>query len=56
MPLPVPPPTEADLAYMKEQGWAEKLEDFTCHDCPHKATCEYAWDPYNTGGDCLASK
>ena len=28
----------------------------TCYDCPSKETCRYAWDPYNTDGDCLASK
>jgi uncharacterized protein (UPF0212 family) len=28
----------------------------TCHDCSDKYDCDYAWDAYNTNGDCLASK
>jgi hypothetical protein len=28
----------------------------TCHGCPDRKTCEYAFDPYNTHGDCLAMK
>ena len=31
-------------------------EDTTCFTCPDKETCEWAWDPYNTDGDCLAIK
>lgn len=31
-------------------------EDMTCHDCEHTGTCEFAWDLYNTNGDCLAQK
>lgn len=35
-------------------------EDFkkttTCWDCPDKDDCFCAFDPYNTDGDCLASK
>lgn len=29
---------------------------FTCDDCPHGAYCAYAFDSYNTDGDCLAMK
>jgi len=29
---------------------------FTCDDCPAKRTCEWAFDPYNVNGDCLAEK
>jgi hypothetical protein len=29
---------------------------FTCDDCGAAATCEYAFDLYNTDGDCLAEK
>lgn len=29
---------------------------FTCHTCDAKDTCPYAWDWYNTNGDCLAEK
>ena len=32
------------------------LENYTCFKCPLKETCEYAWDDYNTNGDCLAEK
>lgn len=28
----------------------------TCQDCSDNDTCEYAFDPYNTHGDCLAIK
>lgn len=28
----------------------------TCKGCSEVKTCIYAWDPYNTDGDCLASK
>ena len=31
-------------------------ETFTCKDCPARFTCEWAFDPYNTEGDCLAEK
>lgn len=29
---------------------------FTCDDCPSAVDCRYAWDDYNTNGDCLAVK
>ena len=28
----------------------------TCSECPDVATCDMAWDPYNTQGSCLAGK
>lgn len=31
-------------------------EDTTCWDCPLNKDCLFAWDSYNTGGDCLANK
>jgi hypothetical protein len=31
-------------------------EDTTCFGCPDNAACKYAWDSYNTRGDCLAKK
>lgn len=39
----------------------EPLKPFdgcTCNDCPSAkdGSCEYAYDPYNTHGDCLAVK
>lgn len=29
---------------------------FTCDTCPSNDTCEWAFDGYNTNGDCLAEK
>lgn len=29
---------------------------FECDDCPDANKCEWAFDPYNTDGDCLATK
>jgi len=30
--------------------------DYTCTDCVYDYQCPFAWDTYNTGGDCLAEK
>ena len=35
---------------------ALKESEFTCAICSECDTCEWAWDPYNTNGDCIASK
>jgi len=32
------------------------VKDLTCTDCDAKETCPFAFDPYNTHGDCLAEK
>lgn len=32
------------------------IEECTCSKCNEHATCPYAWDYYNTEGDCLANK
>lgn len=32
------------------------IEEFTCDECGAAPTCPYAFDPYNTDGDCLAEK
>lgn len=29
---------------------------FTCADCPLVKKCVFAYDPYNTDGDCIAEK
>lgn len=29
---------------------------FTCADCPLVKQCVFAYDPYNTDGDCIAEK
>ena len=31
-------------------------DSFTCDDCGGVDECEWAWDLYNTNGDCLAEK
>jgi hypothetical protein len=46
------------LSYLQ---WLEKkllttYKIFTCFECKVRETCEYAFDNYNTGGDCLANK
>lgn len=28
----------------------------TCYDCDRREDCDYAFDPYNTNGDCLGLK
>lgn len=33
-----------------------KWSYITCDGCPARFDCEYAYDPYNTDGDCLAAK
>ena len=30
--------------------------NYTCGKCVSKEDCPYAWDPYNTNGDCIAMK
>jgi len=30
--------------------------DYTCSGCKWDSECELAYDPYNTGGDCLQMK
>jgi len=42
------------IDFLKSIG-VEDME-FTCDNCLHKQYCEYAYDPYNTKGDCLAEK
>lgn len=50
-----------------EQYLSEEMEDFidafdmndracTCYDCEDRMLCQYAYDPYNSNGDCLAVK
>ena len=33
-----------------------KREDFTCNACSAKNDCDWAFDLYSIGGDCLAEK
>lgn len=45
--------TDGDLC-LSELGLIK--DDLTCNDCPNKKTCPFAFDPFNTDGDCLALK
>jgi hypothetical protein len=38
------------------EGFVVPPDGFTCDTCAVKPTCPCAFDPYNTGGDCLAEK
>lgn len=52
-----PERSDEDLAKARSDV-ADKfdIEAFTCDECPAKKTCQFAFDPYNTDGDCLAEK
>lgn len=41
---------EEDMAYVYS------LDYLTCGRCDKYVTCKFAFDPYNTDGDCLADK
>lgn len=42
---------------VKEEVKAEEPEpELTCVECPSVKNCEFAYDSYNTNGDCLAEK
>ncbi len=56
-----------DMAHLDKEGliarakdfWVEvgyNLKDCTCNDCRDVEHCRYAFDLYNTNGDCLAEK
>lgn len=51
-----PPPIDPVLQATHARVDSLKPEDFTCFRCAINTTCPYAWDPYNTAGDCLAEK
>lgn len=38
------------------QLYVPSKEEFTCNKCPAADDCAFAWDLYNTNGDCLADK
>jgi|APSaa5957512622_1039677.scaffolds.fasta_scaffold234927_2 hypothetical protein len=63
IPLPevVDDPTRKGSAGDKQFPWRKKDVEYTCDKCPYfrKDTihnCEWAYDLYNTNGDCLAEK
>lgn len=39
--------------YMVDDYQPPKREELTCYRCSNNKTCEFAWDHYNTNGDCL---
>jgi len=43
------------LQYFAEQGLSIP-SDITCDECGCMMFCKYAYDMYNTDGDCIASK
>jgi hypothetical protein len=57
------PLTDADIERMRLDNLKEFPHHlvfgghtYTCEECPHRYTCTLSMDPYNTSGDCLASK
>lgn len=57
VPIPLPVVRAKELADMvrTDFGWPADSQ-MTCEDCLSNAECEYAFDPYNFNGDCLAIK
>lgn len=57
-----PPRTEEQLVQLeatRSKDYKRRFKrtpNFTCSDCGAKATCCFAFDFYNTDGDCLAEK
>lgn len=51
VPLPEPEAEHPALRRLRDREF-----DFTCDGCEYAPKCEYAYDPYNTDGDCLDSK
>ena len=45
---------EEMLDAFEERGY--DIDACTCNDCADKDDCVFAFDLYNTSGDCLASK
>ena len=52
--------SDSDLAAERERAIAlqglDPWIEFTCDECEIANRCRLAFDPYNTNGDCLASK
>jgi len=47
---------EAVEQMVKDELTVPTKERMTCTTCADNQTCEFAWDLYNTDGDCLAVK
>ena len=49
--------SEDTVRRMEELGLSVPVKEYmTCDRCLDADTCLFAWDRYNTGGDCLADK
>lgn len=44
------------VEWMTDNGQWEQGMSFTCDTCEASETCKWAYDPYNTNGDCLGDK
>lgn len=44
------------LLHFKESILSFDSRNYTCDDCTDADQCEFAYDSYNTNGDCLALK
>lgn len=51
-------PSVRDVVVMLvERGVIDSIENITCYACPLAVRgCDFAWEPYNTHGGCLAEK
>lgn len=49
-------PMPDDIAYVHDDGRMILAKELSCYTCQDNQECEYAWDAYNTNGDCLALK
>lgn len=58
LPLPILEQKIAEARKLWFDAVGEELhpDRITCKGCPSNDTCEYAFDGYNTDGDCLAEK
>lgn len=49
--------TDQELAELRASIAGEwGIDKFTCDECGARQTCDFAFDVYNTDGDCLAEK
>lgn len=47
---------QAAVEWMMDNGWWGQGMSFTCDSCKMVDGCKWAYDPYNTNGDCLGVK
>ena len=51
-----PPRDYDEVMSLVHKDYRYQKKIMTCNKCEDVNTCKFAWDPYNTNGDCLASK